>query len=96
MCTSPRSPDTPQRCYFISWLPNSRELIPAGADSVYIQRCSDKPYQPAQLKRSQCGRKSWLLLSVRRDFFPASFFFSKFFSPWVFALSKEQPKTPCW
>lgn len=42
-----------QRCYFISWLPNSQELIPAGADSVYIQRCSDKPYQPAQLKRSR-------------------------------------------
>lgn len=54
MCVPPRPP---QRCYFISRLPNAQELIPAGADSVYIQRCSDKPYQPARLKRSRVRKE---------------------------------------
>lgn len=76
MCTSPLSP--PCSAVISSQLPNSRELIPAGADSVYIQRCSDKPYQPAQLKRSR-ARKEGLAPAQCQPLWAARVFSCLFF-----------------
>lgn len=87
-------PFSPPRRAVISFrLPNSWELIPAGADSVYIQRCSDKPYQPAQLKRSR-ARKEGLAAAHCQPHWAPRIFSCLFPSPWGLCSEQGATKPP--
>lgn len=91
MCTSPSLP--PLSAVISSRLPKCRELIPAGADSVYIQRRSDKPYQPAQLKRSR-PRKEGLAPAQCQPLWPARVFSCLSSSPRGLCSERGATKTP--